>query len=267
MAQPSRFDPASLRVKPILARLKKAYPEPSVELDFTTPLECVVATILSAQSTDARVNIVTKTLFQKYRTPADYLAVPEEELQIDIQSTGFFRQKTKALRGMSQKLLSDYGGEVPRTMAELITLPGVARKTANIVQTSCYPEAAKKDPDAGLAVDTHVGRVSVRLGLTQHGSKDAPKIEDDLKALIARKDWAVTPNLFILHGRRICDAKRPACERCPIEPLCPSSQEANLPDLFRAPPKPKPKPKPKPRAKPQPETGQLRKPPPPPPTR
>ncbi|MCA1702347.1 MAG: endonuclease III, partial [Actinobacteria bacterium] len=179
------------------------------------------------------VNIVTKTLFGKYRKPSDYLAVPEEELQKDIQSTGFYRQKTRALRGMAQKLLDDYKGEVPPTMAELITLPGVARKTANIVQTNCFPDAAKKDPDAGMAVDTHVGRVAVRLGLTDWGSKEAPRIESDLMRLVPRKDWRAVPDLFITHGRTICDAKRPLCEECPVEKLCPSSRVAGLPDRYR----------------------------------
>jgi endonuclease III len=229
----TREDPAEKRAPDALRRLKKAYPDAHVALDFTTPLQCVVATILSAQSTDARVNMVTPMLFEKYPTPEAYLGVPEEELQRDIQSTGFFRQKTRALRGMSQKLLDDFGGEVPKTIAELVTLPGVARKTANIVQGNCYPEAAKKDPDAGLAVDTHVGRVAVRLGLTEHDSKQAEKIERDLVALMPRKDWFQTTNLFIEHGRRTCDAKRPLCEDCPIERLCPSSQVAGLPDLFR----------------------------------
>ena len=235
----TREDPPDRRARAALARLKKAYPDAHVALDFSTPLECVVATILSAQSTDARVNMVTPMLFEKYPTPAAYLSVPEEELQVDIQSTGFFRQKTRALRGMAQKLLDDFGGEVPRTMAELITLPGVARKTANIVQGNCYPDAAKKDPDAGLAVDTHVGRVAVRLGLTEHDSKQAEKIERDLMALMPRKDWFQTTNLFIEHGRRTCDAKRPLCEECPIEKLCPSSQVAGLPDLFRVKMKPR----------------------------
>jgi endonuclease-3 len=139
---------------------------------------------------------------------------------------------------MSQKLLDDYGGEVPSSMAELITLPGVARKTANIVQGNCFPDAAKKDPDAGLAVDTHVGRVAVRLGLTQHDSKQAEKIEKDLTAVFPRKDWFRVTNLFIEHGRRTCDAKRPRCEDCPIGSLCPSSQVAGLPDLFRVKGKP-----------------------------
>lgn len=229
----TREDAPEVRAPETLRRLKKAYPDAHVALDFSTPLECVVATILSAQSTDARVNMVTPMLFAKYPTPEAYLAVPEEELQRDIQSTGFFRQKTRALRGMAQKLLDDYGGEVPKTMAELITLPGVARKTANIVQGNCYPEMAKKDPDAGLAVDTHVGRVAVRLGFTEHDSKQAEKIERDLMGLMPRKDWFQTTNLFIEHGRRTCDAKRPLCEDCPVEKLCPSSQVAGLPDLFR----------------------------------
>lgn len=229
----TREDAASVRAPEALKRLKKAYPDAKVALDFSTPLECVVATILSAQSTDARVNMVTPGLFAKYPSPDAYLAVPEEELQRDIQSTGFYRQKTRALRGMSQKLLDDYGGEVPKKMAELITLPGVARKTANIVQGNCFPDVARKDPDAGLAVDTHVGRVAVRLRFTQHDSKQAEKIEKDLTALYPRKDWFQVTNFFIEHGRKTCDAKRPLCDDCPIEHLCPSSQVAGLPDLFR----------------------------------
>jgi endonuclease-3 len=228
-----RTAPATARIAPLLRKLKQAYPDAGIALEFSTPLECVVATILSAQSTDTLVNLVTKELFAKYRSPEDYLKVTEEELQNDIQSTGFFRQKTRALRGMSQKLIDDYGGEVPRTIAELITLPGVARKTANIVQANCFPDEAGKDPDAGIAVDTHVGRVAVRLGLTGHDSKQAEKIERDLMALMPRKDWFQTTNLFIEHGRRTCDAKRPQCEDCPVERLCPSSQVAGLPDLFR----------------------------------
>lgn len=228
-----RSAPAEERIAPLMRRLKRRYPDAHVALDFTSPLECVVATILSAQSTDARVNLVTKELFAKYRRPEDYLAVPEEELQRDIQSTGFFRQKTRALRGMSQRLLDVYGGEVPKTIAELVTLPGVARKTANIVQANCYPEAMRKDPDAGIAVDTHVGRVAVRLGLVGVNSKEAEKIERRLMELVPKKDWRKVTDLFIEHGRTICDAKKPLCADCPIEPLCPSSQEAGLPDLYR----------------------------------
>ena len=229
----TRDAPAAERIGPILEGLKKAYPGATIALDFTTPLECVVATILSAQSTDARVNLVTKDLFQKYRRAEDYLAVPEEELQIDIQSTGFFRQKTKALRGMAQTLVDEFDGEVPRRVADLLKLKGVARKTANVVQSACFPEEVAVDPDAGIAVDTHVGRVAVRLGLTQHNSKEAVKIEQDLMRLIPREEWPIVSYLFIEHGRAICDAKKPLCANCPIEPFCPSSQEAGLPDLYR----------------------------------
>lgn len=232
-ASPDRSAPAEDRVPEILRRLQEAYPDATVALDFSNPLECVVATILSAQSTDTRVNLVTRDLFAKYRTPEDYLKVPEEELQQDIHATGFFRQKTKAIRGMAEKLLADFDGEVPRTMAELVTLPGVARKTANIVQGNAYSDAAAQDPNAGIAVDTHVGRVAVRLGLTERTSKEAEKIEADLMRLVSRPDWYDATYLFIEHGRRTCDAKRPRCEDCPVEPLCPSSQEAGLPDLYR----------------------------------
>lgn len=192
-----------------------------------------MATVLSAQSTDAKVNEVTKSLFAKYRRPEDYLAVPEEELQQDIHATGFFRQKTKALRGLSAKLIDDYDGEVPQRIAELITLPGVARKTANIVQSTCFPEALKEDPDAGIPVDTHVGRLAVRLDLTPWGPKDADKIERDLMAVVPKKDRPSVSYLLIEHGRRVCDAKKPLCGDCAVEPLCPSSQEAGLVDLYR----------------------------------
>jgi endonuclease-3 len=229
-----RRDPAPARVKEILRRLRRAYPEAKTALVFTTPLECVVATVLSAQATDALVNEVTRNLFKKYRRPEDYLAVPEEELQRDIHATGFFRQKTKALRGLAQKLLDDFDGRVPPTIGDLITLPGVARKTANIVQANCFPEARRRDPGAGIAVDTHVGRVSVRLGLTGYGPKDASKIEPDLTGVVPKKDWADVTNLFIEHGRTICLAKKPLCEQCVVEPLCPSSQEAGLVDLYRS---------------------------------
>ncbi|HEV3473522.1 MAG TPA: endonuclease III, partial [Actinomycetota bacterium] len=232
-----RFAPGPERIRPILKHLAKTYPEARIALDYQTPLECVVAVILSAQSTDARVNIVTKDLFQKYRRPEDYLAVEEEELQRDIQSTGFFRQKTRALRGMCQKLIDDFDGEVPKTIAELITLPGVARKTANVVQLNLFPEVAAKDPDAGIAVDTHVGRVAVRLALTEWDSKEAVKIEQDLMNVVPKKERLRVTDLFIEHGRQICDAKQPRCEDCPIESLCPSSQVAGLPDLYRKAPK------------------------------
>jgi endonuclease-3 len=227
-------DRPEARAPEVLGHLKKAHPGAGIALEFSTPLECVVAVVLSAQSTDVRVNIVTKDLFRKYRAPEDYLAVPEEELQADIQSTGFFRQKTRALRGLAQKLIEDFDGVVPRTIAELITLPGVARKTANIVQANCYPEAVTSDPDAGIAVDTHVGRLAVRLGFTSHGPKDAAKIEKDLMEVVPKKAWPQVTDLLIEHGRTVCDAKRPRCEDCVVEPLCPSSQEVGLTDRYRA---------------------------------
>jgi endonuclease-3 len=234
---PGRDSPAFERVPLILRRLRRAYPGARIALDYTTPLECVVATILSAQSTDVGVNKVTKSLFARYRTPEDYLAAPEEQLQREIHATGFWRQKTKALKGMAQRLVDDFDSQVPRTMNELMTLPGVARKTANIIQGNCYPETAKKDPDAGMAVDTHVGRLAVRLGLTRYTSKDAIRIERDLIELIPKHRRLDASNLFIEHGRRICLAKSPRCEDCVIESLCPSSQEASLPDLYRAAPR------------------------------
>jgi endonuclease-3 len=224
---------AAERTPHILRRLKRAYPDAHIALRFSTPLECLVAVILSAQATDATVNVVTERLFRKYTAPEDYLAVPEEELQEDIHATGFFRQKTKALRGMARKLLDDFGGEVPTRIVDLVTLPGVARKTANVVQANCFPAALRRDPDAGIAVDTHVGRVSVRLGLTRHGPKDAELVERDLMELVPRRDWARLTDLFIEHGRRTCDARRPRCEECPVERLCPSSQVAGRPDLYR----------------------------------
>jgi endonuclease III len=238
-AEDQRSTSPSERIVPVLDALHGAYPEARIALNYSTPLECVVAVILSAQSTDVRVNLVTPALFKKYRRPEDYLKVPEEELQSDIQSTGFFRQKTRALRGMAQKLIDDYGGEVPSTVAELITLPGVARKTANVVQLNLFPEVALQDPDAGIAVDTHVGRVAVRLGFTGHGSKEAVKIERDLMDLVPKDRWLRVTDLFIEHGRQTCDAKKPRCDDCPIERYCPSSQEAGLPDLFRKATKPK----------------------------
>jgi endonuclease-3 len=229
-----RFSPATERAPLILRRLRRAYPEARIALHYSTPLECVVATILSAQSTDVGVNKVTKSLFSKYRTPEDYLVTPEEELQRDIHATGFFRQKTKSLKGLAQRLVEDFDSQVPKTMAELISLPGIARKSANIVQGNCFPEVARRDPDAGMAVDTHVGRLAVRLGLTEHNSKDAVRIEGDLVQLVPKRSRLNASNLFIEHGRRICLAKAPRCEDCVIEPLCPSSQEAGLADLYRS---------------------------------
>ena len=234
-----RHAPAEERAPKILAKLKRAYPGATIALDYQSPLECVISIILSAQSTDAKVNEVTRALYAKYKTPEDYLKVPEEELRRDIYQTGFFRQKTKAIRGVCTMLLEQFDGQVPDNMVDLIKLPGVTRKTANIILGNVYPDKALKDPDIGIAVDTHVGRVSVRLGLTKWDSKDAVKIEKDLMQLVPKKDWPRLSYLFIEHGRQICDAKKPLCERCPVEPLCPSSQEAGLPDLYRVPRKKK----------------------------
>ncbi|MDP9223952.1 MAG: endonuclease III [Actinomycetota bacterium] len=233
---PDRHASAAERMPHILRRLKKAYPDARIALNFSTGLQCLIAVILSAQTTDEQVNRVTKVLFEKYRSPQDYLEASEEDLQADIRATGFFRQKTRSLRGMCRMLLERHGGEVPRTMKELIALPGVARKTANIVLGNVYPDAAKKDPDYGIAVDTHVGRIAVRLGLTSWRSKEAEKIEQDLMKLVPKRDWYRLSYLFIEHGRSTCVARSPQCERCPVEPLCPSSQEAGLPDLYRASP-------------------------------
>jgi endonuclease-3 len=217
----SRTSPKEERAPVIIRRLKKAYPSAKVALNFSNPLECLVATILSAQCTDERVNQVTKTLFWKYRSPEDYLQVPESELAADIKPTGFFNQKTRAIRGACRKIVEDYGGQVPQTIAELITLPGVARKTANIVQGNSYPERRRKDPDAGIAVDTHVRRVARRLGFTEHTDPD--KIERDLMALIPRRDWFSFTYVLIEHGRALCKAPKPRCETCPVSDLCPSS--------------------------------------------
>jgi endonuclease-3 len=215
----------------ILDALDATYEGGVVELDWTTPFELLVATVLSAQSTDRLVNEVTASLFAKYRGPADYLGVPEEELQADIYRTGFYRQKAKSLRGLSQVLLDRFDGEVPLSMAELITLPGVARKTANVVLSAAAPEAHRADPDAGIAVDTHVTRLAKRFGFTTH--TDAVKIEKDLMRLFPRERWASSSLVVILHGRRVCDATRPRCADCVVEHLCPSSLAANCRDKAR----------------------------------
>lgn len=210
------------RAPAVIRRLKRAYPDAKVALNFTNPLECLVATILSAQNTDERVNQVTATLFEKYRTPRDYLAVPEAELATDVKPTGFFNQKARAIRGACRRIVEEYGGEVPQTIAELVTLPGVARKTANIVQGNAYPRRHRRDPDAGIAVDTHVRRVTKRLGFTSHTDPD--KIERDLMAVIPRKDWFSFTYVLIDHGRAVCKAPTPRCEVCPVNILCPSSR-------------------------------------------
>jgi endonuclease III len=205
----------SKRIGEIIKRLKKAYPDAKTTLNYTNAFELLVATILSAQCTDERVNQVTKTLFKKYTKPEDYLKVPEEELQSDIRTTGFFRNKTKSIRGSSKKLIEDFGGQVPGNMEELLTLPGVARKTANVVLGNIFKIAD------GVVVDTHVSRLSQRLGLTKNAT--AEKIEQDLMKLVPKNEWIRFSHMLILHGRYVCKAIRPECENCVLNDLCPSS--------------------------------------------
>src|SRR5918999_1671113 len=212
-----RVGPKRDRIRPVIERLAAAHPDATIALRFRDDLELLVAVMLSAQTTDVNVNRVTETLFRKYRRPEDYLAVPVEELERDIYATGFFRQKTKGIRGTMQALLERFDGEVPRRLEELVTLPGVARKTANVV-------AAELGHAQGIVVDTHVRRLSQRLGLTRQ--EDPVKIERDLLRVVPRADWARFPHLLIWHGRRVCDARRPRCEVCAIEDLCPASRLA-----------------------------------------
>ncbi len=202
-------------MRPIIERLAAAHPDARIALEFGNELELLVSVMLSAQTTDVNVNRVTQTLFRKYRRPEDYLAVPPEELERDVYATGFFRQKAKALRGTMQVLLQEFGGEVPRTVGELVRLPGVARKTANVV-------AAELGNPEGIVVDTHVRRLSQRLGLTKH--EDPVKIERDLMRLVPPGDWGRFPHLLIWHGRRVCIARRPLCEACVLTDLCPASR-------------------------------------------
>jgi endonuclease III len=202
------------RIVPIVERLLAEYPEATIALRFRNDLELLVSVMLSAQTTDVNVNRVTERLFRKYRRPEDYLAVPPEELEDDIRSTGFFRQKTKAIRGTMKMLLEQHDGQVPARMDELLRLPGVARKTANVV-------VAERGQAEGIVVDTHVRRLSQRLGLTRHD--DPVKIERDLMRLVPRQYWNVFPHLLIQHGRRVCLARAPRCELCVLNDLCPSS--------------------------------------------
>ncbi len=206
------------RVGKILPILKSLYPTAKCSLDHSSPLELLVATILSAQCTDDRVNIVTKTLFKKYRTAKDYARAPQEELEKDIQSTGFYRNKAKSIRAMAQSLIDRHGGAVPDTMEELIKLAGVGRKTANVVLGNAFGK------NVGVTVDTHVTRLSNRLGLTKHAS-DAVKIEHDLMPIVPQADWALWSHLLIYHGRAICKAIKPKCDQCPLLPHCPHGQK------------------------------------------
>jgi endonuclease III len=210
-----RVGPKRERIGPIIERLAAEHQDAAIALRFRNPLELLVAVMLSAQTTDVNVNRVTERLVEKYRRPEDYLAVPQEELERDIRATGFFRQKAKALRGTMQMLLEEFDGQVPRRLEELVRLPGVARKTANVV-------AAELGEPQGIVVDTHVRRLSQRLGLTRR--EDPVKIERDLQRLVPRADWGRFPHLLIWHGRRVCLARAPRCEDCVLNRLCPASR-------------------------------------------
>src|SRR2546428_8428374 len=210
-----RVGPKRARIRPIIERLQAAHPDAKIALHSGNPLQLLVAVMLSAQTTDVNVNRVTTALFEKYRRPEDYLAVPVEELERDIYATGFFRQKAKALRGTMRMLIEEHDGKVPRRLEELVRLPGVARKTANVV-------AAELGDPQGIVVDTHVRRLSQRLGLTRED--DPVKIERDLQRILPREDWGVFPHLLIWHGRRVCLARTPRCEDCVLNDLCPSSR-------------------------------------------
>jgi endonuclease-3 len=208
------------QVEAIITELRRLYPQAKCTLNYSNPLELLIATQLSAQCTDERVNIVTATLFQKYRNVEDFAQVSQEELEQDIRSTGFYRNKAKNIRGTCQRLITTYGSEVPRTMQELLTLPGVARKTANVVLGNAFGIVE------GFVVDTHVGRLSRRLGWTTN--TDPVKVEQDLMRIIPRNDWLDLSHLLIFHGRTICDARRPLCEQCTLSALCPSSLVTKL---------------------------------------
>lgn len=215
MAKRESIEELKARTREVIRRLKRGYPDAKCSLNHSNPFELLVATILSAQCTDERVNIVTADLFRKYRKPEDYLKVSPRELEKDIQSTGFFRNKTKSIQGTSKMLAEQYEGVVPHTMDELLELPGVARKTANVVLGNAF------DIKAGVVVDTHVSRLSHRLDFTQQ--KTAEKIEQDLIQIVPKKDWVIFPHLMIYHGRKICKARNPLCAECSIEKYCPSS--------------------------------------------
>ena len=215
MAKRESLDELKKRTRAVIGRLKRAYPGAKCSLNHSNAFELLIATILSAQCTDERVNIVTADLFRKYRKPEDYLSVSPRELEKDIQSTGFFRNKTKSIQGTSKLLTEEFGGEVPHTMEELLELPGVARKTANVVLGNAF------DIHAGVVVDTHVTRLSHRLDFSRE--KTAEKIEQDLIPIVPKKDWVIFPHLMIYHGRKTCKARNPLCAECTIEKQCPSS--------------------------------------------
>jgi endonuclease-3 len=215
MAKRESTDELKKRVREIIRRLKRAYPDAKCSLNHTNAFELLIATILSAQCTDDRVNIVTSDLFRKFRKPEDYLKVSPRELEKDIQSTGFFRNKTKSIQGSSKMLIEKFGGQVPHTMDELLELPGVARKTANVVLGNAF------EIKSGVVVDTHVTRLAHRLGLTKEN--DPRKIELDLIEIVPKNDWVIFSHLLIAHGRNTCRARSPLCEECVVEKFCPSS--------------------------------------------
>jgi endonuclease-3 len=208
---------ASEMARELLKRLPAIYPDAHCELDYSNPLELLVATILSAQCTDKRVNLVTKDLFQRCRTAADYAAISQEELEALVRSTGFYRNKAKNLRAMGAALVAKHGGEVPSTLEALAALPGAGRKTANVVLGNAF------DKNEGVVVDTHVGRLSQRLGLTTFS--DPIRIEQDLIKLFPRDSWTLLSHWLIFHGRRRCAARKPDCPNCELCDICPSSQE------------------------------------------
>jgi endonuclease III len=209
-------NPSAAPAPEVTARLKAEYPDARTELDWSNPLELLVATILSAQTTDVQVNRVTESLFSKYRTAEDYADSTPEELEEDIRPTGFYRNKARSLRGMASALVEEHGGEVPRTMSELVALPGVGRKTANVVLGNAF------GTNEGIVVDTHVRRVSGRLGLTE--SSDPVKIEQDLMEVVPEEDRTIFSHLLILHGRRTCRARKPDCPNCILNDICPSAR-------------------------------------------
>ena len=200
-----------------MAALNEAYPDATCSLDHRSPLQLLVATILSAQCTDKRVNIVTKDLFRKYKTAADYAAAAQEELAEDIHSTGFYRNKAKSIRGAAARIVAEFGGKVPDEMDDLLSLPGVARKTANVVLGSVF---GRND---GVVVDTHVMRLSGRLKLTRHKNNQSDRIEKDLMKLIPRESWSLFSHQLVHHGRAVCSARKPDCPHCPLRDLCPSA--------------------------------------------
>ncbi len=210
------IDDTKERTAEIIKRLKRAYPDAHCALVHSNAFELLIATILSAQCTDERVNIVTETLFRKYRGPQDFVDVSQEELEKDVHSTGFFRNKAKNIKAASQRIIEVYGGEIPQSMVEILTLGGVARKTANVVLGNAFGIAS------GVVVDTHVGRLSQRLGLTTE--KTAEKVERDLEQLVPQKHWITFPHWMIFHGRQVCNARKPLCSICTLADICPSRE-------------------------------------------